>query len=515
MNDSARRLIESFASACNIAPPKYSIVDKGGAQYIAIEVGKINALYLATLDQVLRQLSDDDSGLKDRVFFREVHPRVWLRSTEAQLLQRLLAESLTIGKSTLSSEFHQRFMPFLGGEERRIYSRANHVVFGRRGAGKSSLVLYACNQAKRGNVPFAWIALQQYRGRQDLLVVPQVLYEVIDAMVSYEPDSGRVQGLRSLVLKLEERGRNLTKSDINLQLPVFARYFVPFVREKGDFYLFLDDLHLLHPSLQSYFLSAMYSFARGNSIHLKITAIEHLTSLYNEAEREGLQTPGDAQVIRLDYNLVNPAAARDHIQQVLGSYVRYVGIPSVASLCGKAVVDRLVWVSAGVPRDALYIFNNAMTKAIAATRRKEIATTDVNMAAAESLTEKESYISDDVAEDSTIVRKIIDDIKTFCLQEIRCNAFLVHIDASDRRYELIKKISDLRFIHVLHPGITPEKAGEKYEALLLDYAFYIGFRKAPSVKEFKSELEQPSAKELRRLSRYKYEERIDLADAAS
>lgn len=511
MSDSARKLVEAFASASNITVPPYALVDKGGETYLAIEVGKINDLYVTRLDQVRKQLAQEHHEFADRVFLREVRPQSWLRSSEAQMLQRLLAESLTIGKSTLRSEFHQRFMPFLGGEERRIYSRANHVVFGRRGAGKSSLVLYACNQAQRDRVPFAWIALQQYRGRQDLLVIPQVLYEIVDAIVALGVTGEAVDRLRSAVLKLEERGMALTKTEINAQLPVFARHFLPFVRERGDFYLFLDDLHLLHPAIQPYFLSAIYSFARGNNIHMKITSIEHLTTLYNEAQREGLQTPGDAQVIRLDYNLVNPSAARDHILQVLNSYVRYAGIPSIASLCGKGVLDRLVWVSAGVPRDALYIFNNAMTKASAIKERKEIAKTDVNMAAAESLTEKESYISDDVAEDSTLVRTIIEDIKTFCLQEIRCNAFLIHIVASDRRYELIKKVSDLRFVHVLHPGITPEKAGEKYEALLLDYAFYIGFRKAPSVREFKATLDQPSAKELRQLKRYRYEERIALA----
>lgn len=43
---------------------------------------------------------------------------------------------------------------------------------------------------------------------------------------------------------------------------------------------------------------------------------------------------------------------------------------------------------------------------------------------------------------------------------------------------------------------------------MLDYAFYTGFRKAPSVKEFKSQPEQPLAKELRQLDRYPDESRL-------
>jgi hypothetical protein len=167
-------------------------------------------------------------------------------------------------------------------------------------------------------------------------------------------------------------------------------------------------------------------------------------------------------------------------------------------------------VSAGVPRDALYIFSNSLTKATAA-RRKRIGLVDVNMSAADSLTEKERHVSEDVGDDAARVLATVGDIKTFCLKEIRTNAFLVHWDPGNRLYQTIKKAGDLRFIHVLHPGITPEQAGEKYEAFMLDYAFYTGFRKAPSVRELKPTPEATSAKELRKLKRYGYIQRLPIA----
>ncbi len=464
LDKAAKAIADRLAASCNITAPTYAIIDKAGEQYLAIHVGHINDIYAKHIDSIRQDTDSRSNPFGNRIFLKPEKPSSWLHSLETQLLQRLLAESLTIGKATLDSDFHRTFIPFLGGEERRVFSETNHVIFGRRGAGKSSLVLYACNQARRNGTPFSWIALQQYSGRSDLLVVPQVLYEIIDSVQSASSDEAeRIRNLRSLVYKLEERGSRLTKEEINASLPVFARHFLPFVQSRGCFYLCIDDLHLLHPTLQPYFLSSIYSFSRGNSVYLKITAIENLTTLYNTTTKDGLQPPGDAQVIRLDYNLVNPKAAHDHIRDVLNGYVKYVGIPSVSSLCGKAVLERLVWVSAGVPRDALYIFSNAITKAIAA-ERAAVAVMDINMAAADSLTEKERYVTDDVAEDSQLVKEIIEDIKEFCLKEIKCNAFLVHIDTNDRRYHAIKKVSDLRFIHVLHPGITPEQAGEKYEA---------------------------------------------------
>ena len=506
MTDDATQLVERFAAICNITIPSFSIIDKAGEDYLAIHVGRINEIYTDALSIVRSELSSVNK-YSDRVFLKPSAPKSWVKSLEVQLLQRILAESLTVGKSTLDSAFHKKFIPFLGGEERRIYSEANHVVFGRRGAGKSSLVLYACHQAQRENRPYAWIALQQYSGRDDLLVIPQVLYELVDAIARYpEADADRVQRLRGIIYSLEEKGEQLTKREINQKLPIFARDFLPFVRHYGHFYLFLDDLHLLHPSVQPYFLSALYSFARGNSIYLKITSIENLTTLLHEGTKEGLQTPGDAQVIRLDYNLVNPGEALNHMRLILNSYVKYVGVPSIASVAGNNVLERLVWVAAGVPRDALYIFNNAITKTMAA-GRTSIAVTDINMAAADSLTEKERYVSDDVAEDATLVMKVVNDIKDYCLKEIRCNAFLVRLDSADERYRLLKKVSDLRFIHILHPGITPATAGEKYEAYMLDYAFYTGFRKAPSVREFISRPKQLLARELRKLERYNFDQR--------
>lgn len=504
------RIAHNFAAICNTTVPSYQVVDKAGEAYVAIQVGRINDIYARALERIKAD-PELTGSFRDRVFLRESVSVAWLTSLETQLLQRLISESLTVGRSTLQSDFHQKFIPFLGGEERRIYSETNHVVFGRRGAGKSSLVLYACHQAQKARLPFCWIAMQQYRRRRDLQVVPQVLAELVEALRDeVAAESSRVSALSELVSRLEDRGNDLTKADIAKKLPVFAREFLPFVKQRGRYFLFIDDLHLLHPDLQPFILSCLYAIARGNNIHLKITAIENLTRLQNESEQEGLQTPGDAQIIKLDYNLVDPGRAHKHIIEIVESYVKYVHIPSAQALCGKGVLERLTWVSAGVPRDALYIFNNAITKAIAG-KRKRIGLVDVNMAAAESLTEKERYVSDDVGDEAARVTTAVADIKAFCLKDIRSNAFLVHWDAGNRLYQVIKKASDLRFIHVLHPGITPEKAGEKYEAFMLDYAFYTGFRKAPSVRELKPSPEATSAKELRRLKRYPYAQRLPIA----
>ncbi|MCP4348730.1 MAG: ATP-binding protein [Desulfobacterales bacterium] len=505
----AEDIVDKFADTCRISKPKYAIVDKGGENYLSIYVGKINKIYANVIAKTKAQL-DESNLFKNNMFLKEQTPKSWLRSTEISLLQSLLAESLTIGRSSLESDFYKNFTPFLDGQENLIISKTNNVIYGRRGAGKSSLILYSCNQAKKDKIPFVWIAMQQYHQRDDFQVIPQFLYELTEQCVEHQGmEFDRAERLKKIIYKLEDKGESLTIKELKISLPLFAREFLPFVREKGYFLLFIDDLHLLQPEFQSVFLSAIYSFARGNNIFLKITAIENLTQLYNENKNEGLQPPGDVQIVRLDYNLVNPQATYDHIINILNSYIKYVGIPSIISLCSKEATYRLVWVSAGVPRDALYVFNNSISKALSL-KRKNVAVTDINMSSADSMIEKERYLSDDVKDETDLLKKVIADIKNFCIKDINSNAFLVHIENSDIIYQTIKKLIDLRFIHMLHPGITPERAGEKYEVMMLDYAFYTGFRKTSSISEFKPVPSLPAAKELRKLKRYNFRKRIAL-----
>jgi hypothetical protein len=229
--------------------------------------------------------------------------------------------------------------------------------------------------------------------------------------------------------------------------------------------------------------------------------------LFDDETREGFQTPGDAEVIRLDRSLINPKSACDHISKIIESYVKYVGIPSMKSIAGSELLERLTWVSAGVPRDAMYLFNNAVSKALAKARSR-IAVEDVNMAAADYMTEKESFAMRDSGSEGRKILDAIEDIKSFCIKENHSNVFAIHIESSNERYQTIKKISDLRFIHIIHQGFTRGKAGERFEGVLLDYSYYTGFRRSRGVKEFIIKLQTPSAMELRKINVYDYNTRL-------
>jgi hypothetical protein len=196
-----------------------------------------------------------------------------------------------------------------------------------------------------------------------------------------------------------------------------------------------------------------------------------------------------------------PDKAASHIEGILDAHAVYCGLPSVRFLCTSGdVLSRLVWVSAGVPRDALNMFAQAMTKGTAV-GRSLVSVTNVNVAASEMVSQKLRELEVDVPE-RTIegdLAAALERIKDFCIKKERKNAFLIEIKNDNTFYQSILKLVDLRLVHVISEGITVGEAGRKYVALILDYGFYTGIRAAQSVDLFNRQTERVAYKDLRKL----------------
>ena len=81
------------------------------------------------------------------------------------------------------------------------------------------------------------------------------------------------------------------------------------------------------------------------------------------------------------------------------------------------VISRLVWVSAGVPRDALSIFPQAMTKASLA-GRKRVSVSNVNVAASETVTQKLRDLEREIASsDQDVLKETLNEIRDFCVKQ--------------------------------------------------------------------------------------------------
>jgi len=271
-------------------------------------------------------------------------------------------------------------------------------------------------------------------------------------------------------------------------------------------FIFLDDFHVLTESLQPRLLDVLYAVSRGNRLYLKISSIETLTRTFDPGTKKGLEIPHDAQIITLDYNLTMPDKATQHIETILDSHAIYCGLPSIRRLCTSSdVVPRLTWVAAGVPRDGLYLFSQAISKATL-TGSPRVSVSNVNVAASEAINIKLRELEADASGEAHPLKELLESIREFCVKEHRRNAFLVEIKADDSTYEDVRKLVDLRLLHVINEGITISEVGRKFLGLILDYGFYTGFRAARSVGLITTQLKSAAYKNLRKLPVFERQE---------
>lgn len=499
-----QEVVSLFAKRLSSVKFDYHLKDRPDGEFVVFEVANITARFYTIVNDVNFAL-DDEHLFKDRVFIQErsKKPSNIFEMPEMMLLKKELTQSLTVHRNTFKKDFFSRYIPSVSNSEDDIVSRANFVVYGRRGAGKSSLLAYAMHTAEKESLPFVWIAMQTYSGRSDIQTVFSVLSEVFREIKPFSSDVEAVEAFESLVTGLSEEDSDkglVSKLDRLIPrarglLSGIASYDTPLT-------IFIDDIHLLEETLQPKLLSVLYSLARDNSVYIKVSGIEPLTRTWDGAVNVGMQSPHDIQVIRLDHNLTMPHLSRDHIKQILEGHAKYCGFPSISYMVDDKAISRLVLSAAAVPRDALSLFSQAIIKS-SVKKQKSVSITSINSAASESIEDKFRDLELGVNYDKSEIANLLEKVKKFCLEEKKITAFLVRIDNSSPGYALIQKLAALRFAHVLHEGITPEAAGKRYIALMLDFGFYVGIRTARSLKMFMEEPVVLLAKDLRKLPIFK------------
>jgi len=226
--------------------------------------------------------------------------------------------------------------------------------------------------------------------------------------------------------------------------------------------------------------------------------LRSLLKVYDPATKKGLQTPGDAQIISLDLTLVDPEAAEKHLRSILLSFLSLVGVQKITAIIAEQAFHRLVWANAGVPRDFLQMFSKALEHASRA-RRQRVELTDANLAIGEFGQQKMSDLEQDARNEESKLKRTLNAIEEHCLDKKKVNAFLIR-SQSTPEYRAVQTLSDLRLLHLLHQTITPHKAGERYEAYMLDYSLFTGFRRRPNIKQMlPADTRQFKAAELRKI----------------
>ncbi len=365
----------------------------------------------------------------------------------------------------------------------------HHLIFGRRGAGKTALLVEARSQLKRERSITPWVNVQTLRNepssRVVLYVLEELLTSVLAAQQAVRPESVVAIDLHDIF----ERIRTLLSSGSSDEKTVLA--LVPRIQralsrfldiEDASLYLFLDDFYYLPRDQQPLVLDLLHGCLRDSNAWLKVASIRHLTRWFESSPPRGLQTIHDADIIDLDVTLQDPKRAQGFLENVLQRYAAQVGIPVLTRLFSNRALDRLVLASGAVPRDYLVLASSSIVKAQARSNATLVGAQDVNQAAGDAMGAKLQELEDDMASNVGTAQRTLAALKVvrdFCLEEKSYTYFLVNFrdkEQAPAEYNLLTDLMDVRLVHMLDAGVSDPHAGQKSEAFLLDLSQYSGSR---------------------------------------
>lgn len=377
-----------------------------------------------------------------------------------------------------------------GSNLAKVMSRRHNLVFGRRGAGKSALLVEAKSALEASGQIGVWINVQTYRtlpsGRVALWVANRILGTLsgVTREAKYQSLYDSIASLMNLVeasLSSPIDSDDLAVNQIAPRLrEVLSRYTISTGRA---IFVFLDDLHYLPRERQPYVLDIVHGFVRDAEVWLKIACIRHLARWFIASPPTGLQSTHDAVAIDLDVTLQTPTLAKEFLESVLLSFANHAGIASLNSIFRARALDRLVLASGAVPRDYLVLASSALSKARNRPNARVVGVQEINTAAGDASKVKIEELEEDLAASGEPHNPILQGLHTlreFCTSEHGISFFRVNFRDKEQnidRYRILENLLDLRLIHLLEPSLSDAKiAGTRYEVYMLDLSQFSGTR---------------------------------------
>jgi hypothetical protein len=319
-------------------------------------------------------------------------------------------------------------------------SKRHHLIFGRRGVGKTALMVEAKRLVQERGANTFWMNVQTMRSLsayEAFLTTAARLCDLpglIHIGKSKPPLSvERAASIKNRISALLSAAK-LEHHKVDLLIPEMQEMFQLLGHEtQEDMFLFLDDLHYLSMVEQPKFLDKINSITRDNPVWIKASGIRHQSRWFTDNPPVGLQTGHDAAIINLDITLEQPAKAKEFLSHILASYADEAKLGSVIGTISREAIDRLVLASGGVPRDFLVLGATTIQVARQRTNAKSARVQDVNEAAGRIAQVKLQELEDDAA--SSIGKagariETLNRLRTFLLEAKQVTYF--RVDFRDR-----------------------------------------------------------------------------------
>jgi hypothetical protein len=427
----------------------------------------------------------------------------------------------------------------VGNNLERVALDQHQVVFGRRGSGKSCLLLYYRRvEARRDKVHTIYLSADTVK----TLKYPDVLIRTLLAIFEGLPSSWWrrlfrrptpaievAKDLRALLARAElerlkvtdaeskeekrsrrlkvggkraawarERGKGQAQSQERVaefdqaKVDSLENHLIDYksvlqaeLAKAGCTYavFIVDDFYLIDRSIQPDVIDCVHRLLRDTDLYFKIGTIRHRTTLLRtEPVHVGVQPTQDVDSIDLDQTLEDLDRTRGYLEEMLRLMGQQAEMEDATSLMSDQARRDLVLLSGGVPRDYLSIFVNGTERARNRRDARRVTPTDLRKAAAALVREtKFGELRRDAGEKAEVLEALFADLVQFCIVNKRKTAFLISEDEardSPDAHELIRQLMDCKLIHVVEPSTSAAsgRAG-RFEAYTLDFGLFMEPRK--------------------------------------
>lgn len=388
-----------------------------------------------------------------------------------------------------SSQPSLSYVPDARANLAAVTAARHDLIFGRRGAGKTALLVEARRQLDVQGAVTAWVNVQTLRRESAQRVVLYALDRVLSALISSKSLDDRsaaavaVGGVASRIQALLA-AEATEESKVQDLVPRVQRALQDYLELAGrSLFIFMDDYYYLPRARQPEVLDILHGCTRDTNAWLKVASIKHLTKWWQASPPVGLQSGQDADLIDLDISLQDPGQAKDFLEGVLLGFAKSVGIPSLSRLFRPDALDRLVVAAGAVPRDYLVLATSAISRAQRRPNARLVGVQEVNQAAGDAAASKIQELEEDMASNAgtaEVTLATLKAVRAFCIDDHSYTYFLV--DFRDREnhpsaYNLLTDLMDVRLIHLVDPGVSnPHSAGDRSEAFMLDLSQFSGSR---------------------------------------
>ena len=302
--------VELFSKELWLDHVDSQIEDIAGKPFLKFVVTRKAPVYTHALQRVQTALSEDNQ-FKGRIDVELTDkPTPFPESIEASILEGMISRTSRAISEGETSVHGIGFIPFHNREENKVIQPANHLILGRRGVGKSTLIGKAVEVLQKRKNLCVVIDFQAYAHRDDLAIIDDLFVDILDQLDKELATRGtKSENIRQKIAVLSPQiksGKLSTQAAILELKRVLKEATSAFVT---DFFLFLDDFHLISQNIQPKVLAALHGAVKGARGWLKVAGLTTLVKYYDQASRTGLQVPGDAQIVPLDLTLTDPQAA--------------------------------------------------------------------------------------------------------------------------------------------------------------------------------------------------------------